>query len=126
MRLEDQVCSLQLAKRLQSLATTQESAFAWYLRDNELIFAPWVRNDPHQPSVAAFTVAELGDMLPYEFKTAEGRWWLQMERYHDKSRVYYINTKSGTFLVDTYDVTEADARAKMLIYLIENGLLKTN
>ena len=34
--------------------------------------------------------------------------------------------KSGMIIKTTMDKTEANARAEMLIYLIENGLIKNN
>lgn len=65
MKLEDQVVSLELAKRLKELEVMQESLFFWC--DN------WVHSQDsvyHSPTssetFSAFTVAELGEMLPKE------------------------------------------------------------
>jgi len=112
MRLEDQVCSLELAKRLKELGVNQESLYEWVERwgdktcgifpsDNDIVNTKW----------SAFTVAELGEMLLpdiYSYKTPDGSW--------------VCARKSPTYLVDAE--TEADARAKLLIYLIEQGLVK--
>jgi hypothetical protein len=69
---------------------------------------------------SAFTVAELGEMLPdptdesWYVAMKEGSKWLCWENqrgfYEDKGQHVWSDT-------------EADARAKMLIYLLENGLL---
>jgi hypothetical protein len=69
--------------------------------------------------VAAFTVAELGEMLPpilhlngpfgwSSFKSDAGEWLCKAE--------YYASA-------DQEAESEADARAKMLIYLLENKLI---
>jgi hypothetical protein len=60
---------------------------------------------------AAFTVAELGEMLPetyYSGSNQFGSYWCST-----------VNVTDRTFVADT----EADARAKMLIYLVENKLI---
>ena len=94
MNLEDQVCSLELAKKLKELGVKQESIFWWieFVNGWELRFATFkvpTLNDV----ISAFTVAELGEGLP------------------DECVSYYADT-------------EANARALMLIYLIENRLVK--
>lgn len=121
MKLEDQVCSLDLAKRLAKLGVDTESYFSWmehgegpetlHVRKNEVT--------PYTYEYPAFTVAELGEMLPTRVKGTilvtghlHDGWTLQY-RLHD-SIVHEIR-----------DLKEADARAKMLIYLIENGQVKT-
>lgn len=68
-------------------------------------------------------LAELGEMLPHRnghnidvgyFESAKGiaNW-----------RVYWTDQKTGQWIKDYEAQTEADARAKMLIYLIENKLI---
>lgn len=110
MKLEDQVCSLELAKRLKELGLKQDSYFWWDLSIPGFVrvhFKPCSEND-----ISAFSVAELGEMLPLEYKTQRSRekWWHGIDNT-DASMGY---TVSGT---------EADARAKTLIYLIENKLV---
>ena len=58
---------------------------------------------------SAFTVAELGEMLPRLCST-----------YKDKSHgVWHCDNLNEIYIGDT----EADARAKMLCYLLENKLV---
>lgn len=68
-------------------------------------------------TMSAFTVAELGEMLPIEF--------ISQRRPHDSIGAGEHRWHAGQYGEDyafSAD-TEADARAKMLIYLIENGLV---
>jgi hypothetical protein len=71
MKLEDQVVSLELAKKLKEPGVKQESAFWWNLRfnsgewhlDSYQIFTK-SNASPCDDSISAFTVAELGEILP--------------------------------------------------------------
>lgn len=114
MKLEDQVVSLELAKRLKELGVKQNSYFWWHFGDKE----SWLNTygpQPNQfaPSVAAFTVAELGEMLPLNCRT---------RRSIDEPGFWLIDSLG----VDHFfrDRFEANARAKMLIHLIESGVVK--
>jgi len=126
MKLENQVCSLELAKKLKELGVSQESYFAWYeengnvelacqnnigffrFRDGAIIPPSHGRREYY----SAFTVAELGEMLKV---------------YFDKNSDMDIHDPRG-YLRRGYQriqslETEAENRAKMLIYLIENKLV---
>lgn len=126
MKLEEQVCSLELAKQLKTLGVKQESAWYWCADES----GSWLRSGViHQatlvtgtePEVAAFTVAELGEMLPVGFWTLKksvsnevGDSWGQLCNWlTHKSKL--LNSLEGN--------TEADARAKMIIYLLENKII---
>jgi hypothetical protein len=70
----------------------------------------------------AFTVAELGEMFP------NGLWSLKKELGWEVGNSYiqhvnWLKKLTPKLTLEEAD-TEADARAKMLIYLLENGLLK--
>lgn len=69
MQLEQQVTSLELSKKLNELGVPQESLFRWYenLRHTESgvycdLWSNWDEYDGDW--VAAYTVAELGELLP--------------------------------------------------------------
>lgn len=118
MKLEQQVCSLELAKRLKELGVKQESLFWWLHAENGDVVVYNVVPSMEKDVCCAFTVAELGEMLPKIYITwrdtlVGDEWWLCDDR-----------RKSST---DTYQYakTEADARAKMLVYLLENKLVES-
>lgn len=136
MKLEDQVISLDLAKKMKELGFEQESLFKWALKSIYLesgtpksyvtekhydIILDDENSFDGEYFFNAYTVAELGKMLPenvMSFKSPDKKTWIC--RYYD----YH-----GTFEFDTYQEihkTEANARAKMFIYLKENNLLEDN
>lgn len=122
MTLESQVVSLELAERLKELGVKQESLFWWHeSRTNrsektgfESLKTGKFYLHQSKGDYSAFTVAELGEMLmdgrltQYCFKRTAGWGWKAF-------------TLLGTPVVMLeWSDTEADARAKMLIYLLEN------
>lgn len=130
MKLESQVCSLELSKWLKELGVKHESLFWWVINfDKETVRLVYETKtgyyldtgagyDPrlfkHLDMYSAFTVAELGEMLPRRygtFKTNNNTF----ECFDD----FQFNGGDCIFHADT----EADARAKMLIYLLENKLI---
>lgn len=118
MKLEDQVVSLDLAKKLKELGVKQESEFCYFQNDwgCEHGEYKWDLNRcygklPSEDCVSAFTVAELGEMLPNThfnfYKNADG--------------YLFSHSIKGASVTDP---SEANARAKMLIHLIEQGIVK--
>lgn len=126
MKLEQQVVSLELAQKLKELGVKQESLFSW-LKLNDLHVQDWydcritdyciVNEYPLDDIISAFTVAELGEMLPKHYST--------LRRVIEGGKEIYIcwNTDESDYTNSTFADTEADARAKMLIYLLENKLI---
>jgi hypothetical protein len=122
MQLEKQVCSLGLAKRLKELGVKQESVFYWMEATSGTmgIWLPVLRGDAGDISlcVSAFTVAELGEMFPKSrviFSMSgfhEGAWSCELSTGNEKEHREYAET-------------EADARAKILIYLLENRFIQS-
>ncbi len=149
MKIEQQVCSLELAKRLKDLRVKQESLVYWLniqhcvhmkvkedgytLQEDENgqpivdkidyrieLGNPYALNIDKDNCWSAFTSSELGEMLPifssgYNIlrieRNARGAWIVSYEclRTFEKS---FLETKL------------ADAMAKMLIHLLEQGLIK--
>lgn len=143
MKLEQQVVSLELAKKLKDLGVKQESFFKWREFDDIGLSGrdrgEWVIQQFDKPrsayviqSIAAFTVAELGEMLPEEisdegendvswhhlYTYPTGAHWCCSYRFHNGAD----GTWSTTYVEKAR--AEADARAKMLIYLIETNLVQ--
>lgn len=111
LRLEQQCVSLELAKRLKELGVKQESYFYW---EDDLDGGYLLVGDKVNGDYAAFTVAELGEMLPK----------LMISQYWNNGFWYcYPDDTEGVEQMQNKSDTEADARAKCLIYLLENNLI---
>lgn len=118
--LEKQVCSLDLAKRLKELGMKQEmNRGDWYWSADDKLTLDVTVGDRWtlMPDCAkALSVAELGEMLPKNFRS--GR-----TRGNGRDNGGYVCQILDTGYSQQFAATEADARAKMLIHLIENNLL---
>ena len=129
MPIEQQVCSYELAKRLEELGVRQESVFWWV--DRKVTYTGGrTLHAPLQGGVAAFTVAELGAMLPDDLiiPAKNGKLhthWLRFGRYRGAGHRFWCAYPGGTARTNLEERahTEADARAKLLIYLLEHNLL---
>lgn len=136
MNLEKQVCSLDLARKLKELGVKQESLFAYatYNDDDvpivELIRLPGTYSATFH---SAFTVAELGEMLPGllecsspKFVSEGKRQWELFCGKDESPFVAYFNAglgPMGNHGFIEYADTEADARAAMMCYLLEQKLI---
>lgn len=125
MKLEQQVTNKEISKHLKELGVKQESFFYWVktvVNENE----NWDLRNQNPKSLemslqmmhingycSAFTVAELGEMLKASGRSIESSlpYWDGKEWISE----YYGPSFKAT--------TEADARGKMLIYLLENKLI---
>lgn len=138
MKKEDKVISIELAEKLHELGVRVESEWWW---SNEYC-GPSCRIGKHRlcqggeygeqmteegECYPAYDTAELGEMLPknipisnlpyrwYYFVTGNGSPW-----FCSYQSTYDINDE----LWGTHDTKEAEARGKMLVWLIENGYFK--
>lgn len=144
MNLDHQVCSLDLAKRLKELGVKQESHFKWHILDPNFGVGKlkvklyteqeWndyaednLPEDAHEEFYSAFTAAELGEMLPAEVDV-RGRCMFISERNGIVSNWGVGYRREGNISFPLYEMsdTEADARALMLAYLIEHGIITAN
>lgn len=136
-QLKSQVVSLELSKRLKELGVPQNSLFYWY--NSQATGGEWVVLDrkgfttdlalliEQGNCFSAFLVGELGELLRTE---------LTDENESDSFTLKCGNTIEfwwATFGNDEADITPqfedasfADCLAKMLIYLLENNLLKAS
>jgi len=144
--LEKQVCSLESAKRLKKLGFKQESLFYWckyklvrgiYVEGFDEPKKGWRLQlgnkegfrDCFSEVVSAYTVAELGEMLPAKYYTQKrGDHINDVMPWGTQS---LVSGGDGSFeesehssYCGTWSETEAEARAKMLIFLAENNLIK--
>lgn len=126
MKLENQVVSLELAKKLKELGVNQES-LCWWLRSPGEDWRCEPIHVTNIENISAFTVAELGEMLREKFFA---KWASGWDEVHEEGTWYgelrIGVSKGGKNLIREWffgNKTEADARAKMLVYLIENNLL---
>ncbi len=136
--LSSQVCNLELSRKLKYLGVKQDSYFCWYAFENPLS-GILKEEDVNQDrwgigtsrdcskggadwTYSAFTVGELGDMLPYNIDTRNTFFHLRIEKMPAYFRVTYFADEGG--LLNTFiDSIESDARAKMLVFLLENKLM---
>ena len=126
MKLEQQVTSLNLSKRLKKLGVKQESYIVWFYNGiewaliRELSILMGVDILEKMPRMySAFTVAELGELLPEQrywttVKTNTGSW--RCSEYDENGLAEGGKT---SFIADT----EAEARGLMLACIIEHKLL---
>ncbi len=141
MKLEKQVVNRELSEKLKELGVKQESFWYWCeereRQGEEITGCKLYRKDiakarmlnvPDLKTFSAFTVAELGEMLPARIIVKNHHVaWLEMQIQGVQagwSCQYRIVSASPRIFKFFEDKTMANAGAKMLIYLIENNLLK--
>lgn len=142
MKLEEQVVSVDIAKKLKAIGIPQESVFYWVLTVGyegfQLVPSEDLTSEDFDlPPVqinqdagceedlwkvveiySAFTVAELGEILPRCYmswatpQTGEMKWWCH------RVETYFVTHKETPIFSAA---TEADARAKMVLHLKETG-----
>jgi len=122
MILSSQVISLPLAKRLKELKVPQESLFYWVYLGSHLsgsvdgwYIKPNYRVKDDIEKLSAFTVAELGEMLKV---TA---WCIATQPIGEQWMCWAPSWEDWGIHIDE---TMANAMAKMLIHLLEKGLIK--
>jgi hypothetical protein len=117
MKLENQVCSLELAKKLKTLGVKQESYFIWAKRvDGTYIVYDHPRFGSmfaDEGSFSAFTVAELGSLL----EKAKERDLLSAYGH-----IFAVGTSVVTPRGLQMCMADPNMGAKMLCYLLENKL----
>ena len=121
MELSKQVVSFELSKRLKELGVKQESAFYWEIQNDEVRLFRDDREGAMHPTFPAFTVAELGELLPSGtcsnvFNYRNGK---PCERYY---RIFGGYDDGHPFEFESRN--EADARTLALIYLVEKGIME--
>ena len=125
MKLDEQVTSLELSKRLRALGAAQTSVFYWVETKkgdaNPLLVGPNAVDIPDADFYSAFTVAELGALIPYSFvseRRASGRWECG-QRYHLEVEGSAPRHPFADVTEVFFGNTEVEVRAKTLIFVLE-------
>lgn len=126
MNIEQQVCGREYSEKLEKFGVPQKSVWYWF-KDHRYVQykndRQWKRDrlkkewglisfKISEDCISAFTVAELGEILPG---------WVNTVRTGKRGKKDYWQC----WQVDSKNIkadTEANARAKMKIYLLENNL----
>jgi len=133
MKLINQICSLELSKQLKKLGVKQDSLYVWgsniagagILPKQEDFVLIGIDRKGEYPNIfnttySAFTVAELGELLPDAVAT------YRYETYDDDRDIWacikYVEGNHEKYEYVVHTKTEANVRAKMLIYLLENKI----
>jgi hypothetical protein len=127
MKVQEQCCSLEQAKKLKELGVSARPLCQWYVPAIEG-YPPYIEftqsaylNLPtHFP---AYNAAELGQMLPQRFNVSGfGEAQLIIHKY-DKWYVHYVDvaTETAPYVKERSD-SLAESMAAMLIFLLERKL----
>lgn len=137
MKLEEQVVSLELAKKLKELGFAQDSHFYWHNMHGYSELEDFKANNYEDKKkhgelfyscLSAYTTTELGKMLPDIIQTepnelvGTGTTYLTIQHVGAYWEVGYTLSRGDMPFDSVEDKSEADARAKMLIYLKESNL----
>lgn len=144
MKLEQQVVSLELSKWLGELGVKpKDSLFIWTLQGDGDDFVNVVKRNTKAnrlsalDKIPALTLAELGEFLPHVLVTKNGSFKLYTYpdiQYENKEKTkwssygfwcgyYRMNDYRDNYHESFDSDSEANARAKALIYLLENKLI---
>lgn len=115
MKLEHQVCNLEISKRLKELGVKQESLFYWgHNQENFRHCIIWSKEWLVDSGItllwggfSAFTVAELGKIIIPNYKKLE-----KCEKFVPQNDKDFVRC-----------LFSADYYGKVLIYLLENKLI---
>jgi hypothetical protein len=121
MKLQEQCCTREQGQRLIELGVNPEALF-WWMPSMSGPHGEYIRYSYHGNSLApAFNVAELGMLIPPTISEEPKEYQINHEKVSSKSSPYWFIefSKGGILAFDT----EAQARAALLIHLLENNLI---
>ncbi len=133
MTIYNYVTNLDLSKRLKELGVSQESYFWWC---NYPIVGFKVVDGDHciiqYEHYSAFLASELGETLPERFDAYRVNYIkFQKVRCEATQKYLYLCSyvedggyNADIFIYDCSDENESNARAKMILFLIENDIVK--
>lgn len=127
MDIEDQLTSLKLSKKLFELGIKQDGLFYWckpgpnseYILNRCLFLdREFCQTGRH---ISAFTVAELGEMLPIKIK----KYSLVIVKINIKdTEVWETGYEHNIYVPRFIEHKLSDSLARLLIYLLENKLIE--
>jgi hypothetical protein len=128
-KITKQVCSLTVAQKLKAVEIPQDSLWYWVPSSNSqrplLVPAEEIGEYPlfQAAAVSAFTAGELGELLPSEIEQHGECLRLLCLKTPRAFSVAYVLTPAGRQSeIESKAPTEAEARAQMLLFLVENKL----
>lgn len=140
--MEKHVTSLEISKKLKELGVKQESEFVWAdtridrisTGEDKYMQLSYIQTKHYRYKVSAFLASELGELLPnwvfivkdesnsfYCYASAET--YSEYHRNDQNSSVPWDVDEEEDLIGDIAN-TMSDAMGKMLIYLLENKLIK--
>lgn len=120
MDLTDQLVNLELSQKIESLGVKQESLWWWNRFEDEWQVMSKTsditcsKGKKLEEKISAFTVAELGEMLPSRIKGIGFIRTIKWSNSHFSISIGNIHELDAG--------SEADARAMMLIHILEEEL----
>ena len=135
------VCK-ELAKEMKELGFEQESEFYWTGKANypnghaleslngkrTLVYQPKII--PHNSGCSAYTCGELGEMLPSDLNYNGNNYSLFYTNEYNSCKPHFWcimycgrNFEIPALNANFHEQSEANARAKMLIYLKKEGII---
>lgn len=146
MLIEDQVCSLELSKKLYELGVKQESNFYYsFTIAGKRYLLDYLENNEKFSSFSAFTAAELLEILPNyvttKYNEPFNNFRIVITKFISVENNSPVNNFSIMYECDStaatgaeawlrrsltkaiYSPNLANALAEMLIYLVESGLM---
>lgn len=142
MDLVSQITSKRISRELKELGVKQDSQFYWWGNREKTKLLPIHRTQIFESIIdygvknnrycSAFTVAELGRMLPDTFFNGKEMYEITFRNFvkslKNKTRTFYVTaetyTDDGPMYAHIKDENEANARARMFIFLLKNKLVQ--
>jgi hypothetical protein len=122
MKLQDQCCTREQGHRLVELGIKPDALF-WWMPAQSGPHGEYIQYGFNGNNLApAFNVAELGKLLPVQPNTNTTYSWYHRYNWKGHSVGYSQNGGTNHIEIGWYE-TEAQARAALLIDLLENNLM---
>ncbi|SFW16345.1 hypothetical protein [Chitinophaga sancti] len=123
MKLQDKCCTLEQGKRLVELGVPTQGVTFWHMPAKSGTHGECIRFGWHGDAIApAFDVAELGELLPVRPDSNLSYDWYHRHNWRGHS-VGYSEAGGKRHIETVWYKTEAEARAQLLIHLLENNLI---